>query len=64
MPSQSPYKQPKTKRYVARLLLGCYAVNLTQDKVIGDINAVRSMISASTLKLLTIAAALETLGRD
>jgi D-alanyl-D-alanine carboxypeptidase len=44
--------------------IGCYAVNLTQGKVIGDVDATRSMIPASTLKLLTTAAALETLGRD
>ena len=44
--------------------IGCYAVNLTQDRVLGGVNAARSMIPASTLKLLTTAAALETLGRD
>ncbi len=44
--------------------IGCYAMNLTKGKVIGDVNATQSMIPASTLKLLTTAAALETLGKD
>ena len=44
--------------------IGCYAVNLTQGKVIGNVNATKSIIPASTLKLLTTAAALETLGKD
>ena len=43
--------------------IGCYAVNLTQGRVLGGFNAARSMIPASTLKLLTTAAVLETLGR-
>jgi serine-type D-Ala-D-Ala carboxypeptidase/endopeptidase (penicillin-binding protein 4) len=43
--------------------IGCYAVNLTKGRVLGGFNAARSMIPASTLKLLTTAAALETLGR-
>ena len=44
--------------------VGCYAVNLTKGKVIGDVNATKSIIPASTLKLLTTAAALEILGKD
>ncbi len=44
--------------------IGCYAVNITQNKVITDINGTKSFIPASTLKLLTTAAALDTLGKD
>ena len=44
--------------------IGCYAVNLTQGQVISSTNATKSLIPASTLKLLTTAAALETLGKD
>ena len=44
--------------------IGCYALNLTKGKIIGDVNATQSMIPASNLKVLTTAAALETLGKD
>lgn len=44
--------------------IGCYAVNLTQEKVVADIDAKHSLVPASSLKILTTAAALETLGKD
>jgi len=44
--------------------IGFYAVNITKNKVITDINSTKSFMPASTLKLLTTAAALETLGKD
>ena len=54
----------QNKEIFCTATIGCYAVNLTQNQGLGGFNAVRSMIPASTLKLLTTAAALETLGRD
>ncbi|MEL6152845.1 MAG: D-alanyl-D-alanine carboxypeptidase/D-alanyl-D-alanine-endopeptidase, partial [Bacteroidota bacterium] len=44
--------------------IGFYAVNLTQDQVIIDVNAQQNLIPTSTLKLITTAAALEMLGED
>lgn len=44
--------------------LCCYAVNLTKNKAIGGINVDRSIMPASTLKLLTTATALEILGKE
>ena len=42
--------------------LGLYAVNLTKGEVVVDYDGSRSMVPASTLKVLTTAAALELLG--
>ena len=42
--------------------LGLYAVNLTKGQVVVDYDGSRSMVPASTLKVLTTAAALELLG--
>ena len=52
------------KEVFAAASIGCYAVNLTKDTVITDFNGARSIIPASTLKLITTAAALEILGKD
>ncbi|MEM9417032.1 MAG: D-alanyl-D-alanine carboxypeptidase/D-alanyl-D-alanine-endopeptidase [Bacteroidota bacterium] len=54
----------KNNKLLQPASIGFYAMNLTTGKVIGDVNATKSMIPASTLKLLTTAAALETLGKD
>ncbi|MEL6539682.1 MAG: D-alanyl-D-alanine carboxypeptidase/D-alanyl-D-alanine-endopeptidase [Bacteroidota bacterium] len=42
--------------------IGFYAINLTNDKVIGSYNADTSITPASALKILTTATALEVLG--
>ncbi len=54
----------KNKDIFRSATIGLYAVNLTHNKVISDINAATSLTPASTLKLLTTAAALEVLGKD
>lgn len=49
---------------VANGMLGFYAVNLNTGKVIGARNERKSMIPASTMKLVTTAAAMGTLGHS
>ena len=50
------------KKKLRSTAISCYAVNLTQEKIICAVDANKSVTPASTIKLLTTGAALEVLG--
>ena len=52
------------KKASRSIAISCYAVNLTQEKIICAVHANKSVTPASTLKLLTTGAALEVLGPE
>ncbi len=52
------------KKASRSIAISCYAVNLTQEKIICAVRANKSVTPASTLKLLTTGAALEVLGPE